>query len=379
MKKLLVLLLLTVFLSGCGKIELNNATIPLAFGLDSQKDEILVTTQLANLSMPKKAQAMNTSQFKVITTRGKTVAEASRNFNLNISAVPLWSQTQIAVLGENLSRQDITPIVDFLVRNRYVRKNDLIMVSHQASPEEILSVKPYLEPYTAIALKNILKIQEGQVGIYPPISANEFIQKLSTPGVEPVLPMVGLKKIGDSHQVELSGMAVFKKNRMTGQLNELESRGYFLMRPEIYYGGLFPVFWDKGEKQWLTIEINSSKAEVIPQIQQQQLLMKIKIKADGTFYDQGGSGNLFTREMFRQVEKACEKEIARQLSMCIQKAQLVNSDFLGWGQIVARTEPEFWKSAGPQWDNIFPTVPYELDISFKIRRSYETDKTFVFR
>ena len=378
MKRLTALLLIMVFLSGCGKIELNNAAVPLALGLDFQNDELLLTTQLANLSMPGKAQT-DTSEFKVVTARGKTVAEAARNINLYISPVPLWSQTQVAILGDNLSRRDITPIVDFLVRNRYVRKNDLIIVSHQASPEQILSVKPYLEPYTAIALKNVLKIQAGQIGIYPPISANEFIQKLAAPGVEPVIPMVSLKKIGAANQIELSGMAVFKKDRMIGQLNELESRGYFLMRPERYYGGLFPVLWNEGEKQWLTIEISNSKATIIPQIQQQQLRMKIKIDAEGNLYEQGGTSDLFTRETFMQVEKACENEVARQLSTCIQKAQLLNSDFLGWGQMIARSEPEIWKSAGPQWDNIFPAVPYELDITFKIRRTYETDKTFVFR
>ncbi len=378
MKRLTALLLIMVFLSGCGKIELNNAAVPLALGLDFQNDELLLTTQLANLSMPGKAQT-DTSEFKVVTARGKTVAEAARNINLYISPVPLWSQTQVAILGDNLSRRDITPIVDFLVHNRYVRKNDLIIVSHQASPEQILSVKPYLEPYTAIALKNILEIQAGQIGIYPPISANEFIQKLAAPGVEPVIPMVSLKKVGTTNQIELTGMAVFKKDRMIGQLNELESRGYFLMRPERYYGGLFPVLWNEGEKQWLTIEISNSKATIIPQIQQQQLRMKIKIDAEGNLYEQGGTSDLFTRETFMQVEKACENEVARQLSTCIQKAQLLNSDFLGWGQMIARTEPEIWKSAGPQWDNIFPTVPYELDITFKIRRTYETDKTFVFR
>lgn len=378
MKRLTALLLIMVFLSGCGKIELNNAAVPLALGLDFQNDELLLTTQLANLSMPGKAQT-NMPEFKVVTARGKTVAEAARNINLYISPVPLWTQTQVAILGDNLSRRDITPIVDFLVHNRYVRKNDLIMVSHQASPEQILSVKPYLEPYTAIALKNVLEIQAGQIGIYPPISANEFIQKLAAPGVEPVIPMVSLKKIGTTNQIELAGMAVFKKDRMIGQLNELESRGYFLMRPERYYGGLFPVLWNEGEKQWLTIEISNSKATIIPQIQQQQLRMKIKIDAEGNLYEQGGTSDLFTRETFMQVEKACENEVARQLSTCIQKAQLLNSDFLGWGQMIARTEPEIWKSAGPQWDNIFPAVPYELDITFKIRRTYETDKTFVFR
>lgn len=378
MKKLIPLLVLSVFLSGCGKIELNNASIPLALGLDLQNNEIVIVAQIASLSSPEKAKE-DTPQFKLLTARGRSVSEAARNTNLYASPIPLWSHTQIAVLGGNLCRQNVTYAVDFLARNRFVRKNDLIVVAHKASPEQILSVKPYLEPYTAIAIRNILINQDRQLGIYAPINAHEFLQQLSAPGVEPVVPMVSLHKDGTGEQVLLDGMAVFKKDRMIGQLNEMESRGYFLMRPEVYYGGLFPVHWDKGEEQWLTMEITRSSATVTPQIQQRQIKMKIQVIAEGNFYEQGGRGNLFTGDIFRQIEEACEQELARQLAMSIHKAQSLNSDIFGWGQTISRHEPEVWKTAGPEWEQLFPAIPYELDIRFYLRRSYETDKSFVYR
>ena len=107
--------------------------------------------------------------------------------------------------------------------------------------------------------------------------------------------------------------------------------------------------------------------------------MKIEIIAEGNFYEQGGSGNLFTLEMFKQIEKASEQELEKQIGQCIKKAQILNSDILGWGEKIYRSDPDTWDTVAADWDQTFPDVPYELNVSFALRRSYLTNKSFVFR
>ena len=224
------LFLLAIFLSGCGKIEINDACIPLSLGGDYKDNQIIISTQLANPSSPEKSGG-DTPQFKVITGSGETFTEAVRNTSLSLATVPLWSHTQLSIIGENLAKHDISHVVDFLARNRYARKNNLLVIAHNASPEEILNVKPIIEPYTAIAIKNILKVQETQLGIYTPIDTTELLQRLASPGIEAVVPMITIAKNGNKDQILLDGMAVFKGTRMIGTLNEMESRGYHLMSP----------------------------------------------------------------------------------------------------------------------------------------------------
>ncbi len=379
MKKLSgLILLLSIFLSGCGKIEITTASIPLALGSDYKDGKTIVSAQLANPSSPEKGPG-DTPQFRVITASGKTFSEAARNMSLYFSSVPLWSHTQLSILGENLAKDDITPVVDFLARNRYARKNNLLVVAHNASPEEILNVKPILEPYTAIAIKNILKIQEAQLGIYTPTDTTELLQRLASPGIEPVVPMITISKNGAEEQILLEGMAVFKGTRMIGILNEMESRGYRLMRPKSIQGALFQVPSPLGEEHWITLEISHSQSKITPQIQGKEIKMRIEIKAEGNFYEQGGGGNLFTPEMFKLIEDAAEQELEKQMSQCIHKAQALNSDIVGWGLTVYSSDPAVWKSVEAEWDQIFPGISYELKVKFDLRRSYLTDKSFVFR
>jgi spore germination protein KC len=379
MKKIMLLiLLLVIFLSGCGKIEMNTAVIPLAFGTDFKNNKIVISTQIAKPVSPGTA-AGNGPQFTVITASGQTFSEASRNISLSFSSIPLWSQVQVSVLGEDLAKHGITTLVDFLVRNRFARKNNSLVVTHNVSPEQLLNVNPYLEPYTALAISRLIKNQEIQLGIYTPTNINDFLQRLSNPGIEPTAPMITIRKNGAEEQLLLEGTAVFKGSRMIGTLNELESRGYSIMNPKLKTVGLFLIHSPLNPEQWVTLEISNSQAKITPIIQGQQIKMKIEIKAEGNFYEQGGVGDLFTPKIFTKIEQAAEQELIRQMAMSIRKAQSLNSDIFGWGYSVYRSDPATWKAIEKDWDQRFPEIPYELNVKFDLRRSYLTDKSFVFR
>jgi len=373
-----LLLLLSICLSGCGKIEMNTASIPLGIGTDIQDDQIIISAQMANPSSPEKPLG-NAPQFKVITASGKTFSEAVRNTSLSFSTIPLWSHIQLSILGENLAREGITPLIDFLARNRYARKNNQLVISHKATPEQILNVKPILEPYSTFAIKNVLKIQEAQLGIYTPTDTTELLKRMSNPGIEFVAPMITITKIGQEEQILMKDMAVFKGSKMIGTLNEMESRGYRLMQPKMMTGGLFLVPSPLDDGHFITLEISRSQAKIIPQLQGNEIKMQITIKAEGNFYEQGGGGNLFSPEMFKEIGEAANQELERQMLLCIRKSQALNSDILGWGQLLYRSDPEAWKGFASQWDQIFPGVGYEVKVKFDLRRSYLTDKSFVFQ
>lgn len=379
MKKCLPLLWLFLFsLSGCGQVEINNAAIPLAVSSDYRDGKIVVSAQMAKPVSPEESDGTG-PQFYIITGSGKTLSEATRNTSRYFSSIPLWSHTQLSINGEALAKKGITPIIDFLVRNRYTRRNNPVVITHNATPEEILNVKPYLEPYTAMAIKRLLRNQEVQLGIYTSTDLNEFLQKLANPGIEPFAPMITIGQVGPEKQILLDGTAVFKGDRMVGSLNEEESRGLHLIQPKTNTGGLFLVPSPLNQENRITLEISRSQAKTIPVIQGQAIHMQIHVKMEGNFYEQGGTDNLFTPEGFAQIEAAAEKELERQINMTIRKAQSLNSDIFGWGYSVYRTDPETWKTIEPEWNQRFPNMPYEVSVKFELRRSYLTDKTFVFR
>ncbi len=371
-------ILLMLCLAGCGKIELNNAAIPLAFGTDFQDNRIVIAVQFAKPVSPG-ASPGNGPQFSVITASGRTFSEASRNTSLFFSALPLWSQIQVSLLSDTMAKRGIADQIDFLFRNRYVRKANNLVVTKNTTPQQIFNIEPYLETYTGMAIKQLIKNQETQLGIYTSTTINEFLQRLIEPGIEPVVPMITIRKNGSENQLLLEDTAVFKDDKMIGSLNETESHGYNLMNPHKKTLGLFLIPSPLNPENKVTLEISSMQKKVVPVIQGQSIKIYIELNLDGNFYEQGGTENLFSPKVFKMIEKTAEQELERQMTLSIRKAKSLNSDIFGWGNLVYKKNPTVWKQVEADWDELFPDIPYEIKVNFTLRRSYLTDKSFEFR
>lgn len=373
---LTVLLLLP--LPGCGTIEVSKSSIPLGLGIDFQENQVVLSTQLANPVPPEKTGG-EAPRFTVVKAKGSTIVEAARHTTLSSSQVPLWSQAAVYLISEDFASHDLSLFADSTARNRMVRKNIPVVITHNATPEEVFNVKPVIELYTATAIRDLLHTQETQLGIYTPTTIMELLDKLASPGIEPVIPMITIDRSGSREAIKLDGMAVIKGQKMIGTLNEVQSRGFRYLRPKMIQGGLFLIPSPTDPSGCVTIELSRSQAKIEPQFKDNLITMKIKIKAEGNFYEQTGTGDLFTLEMFEYLSALASQQIAADIGMCIDQAQALNSDFLGWGQLIKARRPDLWAELEGNWDQFFPSIPSDIEIDFKIRRSYLTDKSFTFR
>lgn len=379
MKRLLVIpLLIIIGLSGCGKIELNNAAVPIAFGTDFKDNRIVIAVQIAKPASPG-TSAGNGPLFSVITASGRTFSEAARNTSLFFSAIPLWSQIQVSLMSDTMAKRGVSDQVDFMSRNRYARKTNTLVVTKNATPQQVLNIVPYLEDYTGMAIMELIKNQETQLGIYTHTDVKQFLQKLAEPGIEPAVPMITIQKNGNENQLLLEDTAVFKDTKMIGSLNEKESYGYNLMNTKVKTLGLFLIPSPLNPEHKVTLEISSLQKKVKPMIQGQSIKMFIQLDIDGNFYEQSGTESLFSPEIFKMIEKTAELELKNQMTLSIIKAKSLNSDIFGWGNLVYKKDPQVWRLVEADWDELFPQIPFEIKVNFALRRSYLTDKSFEFR
>ncbi len=382
MQKILLMFSLIIILlcsPGCNKQEINDTSIPLGLGLDWQEGTYTVIAEMAKPMPPGQSSSSAEDQFIVLSGTGKTITEAARNITLSMPMFPLWSHSDLILVGENLAQKDLALFADFFARNRLVRKNSPILITRGASPFDVYEIKTPLEPHSAHAIKGILQLQEKQLGIYTPVKFSDFLEKLATPGIEAVLPQVIIDKQGGNSLIKLDGTAVFKDTKMVGSLDELESRGFRWMQKGMIVGGIIIIPSPLDNTKLLTLELTRSKATITPVIENNTIKMKIAIKAEGNFYEQNSTGEILTLENVPKIEALADQEIARQISACITKAQYLKSDILGWGRMVDSKDPKLWKDIEKDWPQIFPGVEYDIKVKFELRRTYLTDKSFVFR
>ena len=380
-----IILLSSLIISGCyNRLEVDETVIVVGYGVDIKGEQKVFSAQLA-LPAPRMQQAGSTGSLAMIVTEpGQGFAEAARRVFLTLPRTPVWSMTDTMIMSEKLAREDIGLVVDFLARNRFLRNNLFLFLSKGTSPEEIYRIEVPPENYSALALEKMIKAQEKQIGIYIPVKQKDFLYKSATAGIEPVIPQVIIEKSGEQKRLKLEGTAVFRDQRMVGSLNEQESRGFRYLSPQMISGGLFIIEsptgnTDKGILQnAVTLELIRSRTQIEPVLEGNKIKMNIKIEAEGNFYEQSNPTDLASQAMIKNLEIAANKTIKRDIQKCIDKAQLLKSDILGWGLNISRYCPQEWEQLKNNWPQDFARVESEISVDFKIRRSYLLEQAFKF-
>jgi spore germination protein KC len=383
---LLALLLSSMFLtSGCwDKLEVNEAAEVEGVAFDLSGGQPSFSVQLASPSSSNPSGAPSTEPLNVTET-GRTFTEAARNVVLSLPRLPLWAHAAVLIWGNDLASTDMAQAIDFIARNRNFRKSALVFVSKGATGWECLDAQVPLEANSSSALKKLITIEEQQLGIYTPVTLDDFLKYLATPGIEPVAPQISIREVGGKKQLRLDGTAVFRDRKLVGSLNEMESRGFRFLSPQRIRGGLIiipsPLDQDSpGNDKMISIELTRSQAIVSPEIEDNGIIrMKIDIQAEGNFYEQTFVGDVLTLDNIDKMQTLVDDNISSEIKACIMKAQDLDSDIFGWGQSIYRHDPAIWEQVQNDWPVIFPAVQADITVNFQLRRTYLLDHSFEFK
>ncbi|WP_054695143.1 Ger(x)C family spore germination protein [Syntrophomonas palmitatica] len=380
MKKHLLIFMFLCLLgsAGCQAREVNDTVVPTALGFELENDNQLKLSM--QLAQPKPSQQGGSSQgqkpFIVLSGLGRTATEASRQISLNNPRFRLLSQASLYLMGEKLARHDLSVCADVLSRSPDIRESAIIMVTNGSTPEEILNASVPMEPYSGTALPKMIRIQERLLGVYQPVTLQEFLYRLSSPGIDVALPEVTVTENNGQPAPLLNGTAIFKGAKMAGELNERESRGYRWMKAGNIQGGMFMIPSPRHRNRHVALEILRSNAKVTPEIKDGSILIKIDVTGEGNFYEQNSSDQLLTSQGIKDMEKMADQVIAADIRAAISRAQESQSDIFGWGKLINDHYPESWRTMQKNWSDIFPTVESRVKVDFSIRRTYLFQKSF---
>lgn len=382
MKRFHVILftLLLFFISGCQAVQIEETSVPAGIGIDMEKNKVKVTVQVAKpIAAEQGLPEEDKSQFEVISAQGDTTSEAANKLLLVLPKIPLWTHASVIIIGEEAARNDARFFADLLTRTPDIRKNAILVITKDSSPEEILQVQTPFEPYSANAIRQVLTIQQKQLGYYVPVKLGDFIADITTPGIDPIIPQITIIEHNKTKLLKVDGAAVFRKSVMVGHFNEEEARGYRWLAPGYQQGGIFNIPSPDNPEKLVTIELLRSQAKITPAIEGKKIRILINIKAEGNFYEQNSPGQVLTLSNIDKMEQTAARVIENNIALAIKRAQELNADIFGWGQMVNNKYPSFWAKIESTWYVYFPEVETDIKVNFKLRRSYLTDQSFVFR
>lgn len=374
----IIILFALFFISGCGMTNVEQTAVGSGLGVDLDgQGKILFYAQF-NRPVNIQEAGISEIQAEVFVGTGLTPTQAARDIILTLPRLPIWSHADVFVVGETLARTDLSYMADFLARNRNIRKDALIVLAHQATPYDIFQ-SDFPMSLSSRGLVDLLEIQEEMYGVYKPVSCDEFLNKAASPGIDPIMPQVTVSQQEDRPVITLDGMAVFRQNRLVGSLNELESRGYLWLTATKKLGGLIVLDNPLPGLNFVTLEVSRFNSCTYPRIEGGEITMDIEVEAILNLHDQGGLADVQKLENIETLETLASREIERQVRACINGAQQLNGDILGWGKKVYSYYPQVWTTIENNWYEIFPHVRAQVTVQTEIRKQGQLNAPLTLR
>lgn len=369
--KQIVCVLLILSLSGCwNSRELDTLGIVMGVGIDvppTAPDKVHLVAQLVipgAISTSKNGgKGDGEKAFWNVGVTEDTVFSAIRKLTGQSSRKLFFPHNEVIVIGRGAAEAGIRRDLDLFVRDHESRSNLLLAVS-DTSAEEVLSVRPKLEKIPAANIANLIDQYAAATSQTISIKLSDFSDNLMSDTKSAVIPILRIVRDGDEETVEVSGTAVFKSDKMVGELDETESRGLAWVLGKVKSGII--VVKDSGNAP-VSIEIIRARAKVKPVLKDGKLTIRIDIFEEGNIGEDTGTKNLTMLPEVSFIEDRITEAIEREIMSAVTEARKLDCDIFGFGEAIHGKYPKQWKEMENNWDELFKTVEIDLSIDANVR------------
>ncbi|MCM8709509.1 Ger(x)C family spore germination protein [Clostridium sp. SYSU_GA19001] len=375
------LIFFIILCTGCkGKREINELAIATAIGIDKNDNQYRVTVQVLNPSEVATEKAGGGgSAVTTYSTNGYTLFEALRRVTMQSSRRIYVSHIQIVIFGQEIAEDGIGETLDFLSRDHEMRANMYMLVAKDKKAEDALKVLTPLEKIPASKIFSSLEKEENSWPASASVKLDELISTTVSEGKNPVLAGVVVKgkleagkdnkniqRIEPEAVLDLDGIAVLKKDKLIGWLNEREGIAYNLAVNKVKNTVITLSCIDEGK---LTIEMNKIKSKIKCSIKDGSPKGSIDIKVEGNVGEVECKIDLTKPESIEKIQNDLENEIKQRIEGVLEKTQKdLQCDIFGFGEALHRSNPKQWKTLKNNWDEKFADLPIDVKVHCEVKR-----------
>ncbi|MFC6648980.1 Ger(x)C family spore germination protein [Paenibacillus rhizoplanae] len=385
----LLLVFSLAVLPGCwSSKELNELAVVMALGIDTAPQGYAVSAQVLNSGEARNNKGESGKSLPVLTYKatGQTVPDALQHI---LSAAPhalYLSHIRVLVLGEELARQGVSDIMDFITRNHQLRSDFFLVVAKHSLASDILEINTSFEPIPANSLYSSILVSHKNWAATGSITLQQFILELERGGSNPIMSGVQLKgdtsgggtlqnieSIVPKSQIVQAGMAIFKKDRLVGWLGESTSKTVNYTLNEVSSTNGNVTCPDGGKIGFI---VTRSESRIHPRIGpdgKPEFTVRINVEVDLTTIQ--STIDLSKPANVETLQTEIEKKYKTVMSRNIQNVQKTfASDIFGFGEALHRKYPRLWRTYREEWDEHFKQVKISVDCDAHVRRIGSIDQ-----
>ncbi|KJD47599.1 Ger(x)C family spore germination protein [Paenibacillus terrae] len=362
------LLLCSVLLGGCwDRREVNDVAFVMGTGLDKEGDQYRVTMQIAlpgqlgsSGSTGGGGGTRGTKSYYLESKIGPSFRGASTEEQRGVSRTLNYSHRRVLLFGEALAREGISKMMDVLARIPQNRLSSLVVIT-KGSALEVLQADAPIEQYPAEMVREL-----NYSYMKKPRSIKLLMNSILMDGIDPVVPVMSLVKNGPANikdkktNIQVDGLAVFRKDRVTGIIDNHLSRFLLLGMEQAKDTEIF-IPPPKGAG-YISVHLIENNVHIKPHIQGDDIRMTIRLNCNGNVREDETTFDISNEENLKWLEQQVAEEIKKELGEAVRVIQQkYHSDILGFGRAIIMSRPDEWKRIKPRWEQLYPKVEVTIN------------------
>jgi spore germination protein KC len=307
-----------------------------------------------------------------------TLFGAVRKTSQKVSRQLFFAHSQIVIIGEELAKEGIDPLFDFLDRAPELRLNSKLLVARGTDATSILKMLTPLEDISAEALNKRVDISSSIFGKTINVNIADTIKKLMGEGEPSIngIQIVGhpskgiiksnLEQTELGAYLQLKGIALFKDGKLASWIDGDEEKGTLRVLNEM--DGTVDNIACEGIKEGIAIELVNSKTDIQVKVKDGQPVFSIHIREEGDIVESQCPIDMSTREALIKLQTQWEELTKENVLKAVSDAKSKKSDIFGFATELERAKPSEWAELKKDWPDIFAEVEVSVKVEAFIRR-----------
>lgn len=367
---------LLLCLGGCwDRTELNNLALVTALAFDqAENNQVRATVQFI---LPQNqagggttgggaAGAGSTKRTSMRSEMGRDITDALSKLQREIPRKMFWGQCKVFIFGESVAKAGIQKHLDFLVRFPSSRERAYMFVS-KGEAAKALELFPPIENSSAEVLRRL-----ADLGIGMRVTMHQLSLMISGDSRAAVLPMIHiLPKLQSAQPFQtipyMQGCAVFKEDKMVGEISEKVTRGAMWLRDEIKEYTV--VFETKGAEGLVSLKPVKASIKLIPIIEGETWKMIVRVKTHGDIIQNGSPMDPMNPDLLKVMTKGFEEDVKERIELAFDEVQRKHkTDIFDFAKVFHRKYPKQWEKVQDHWDVQFSKVQVVPQVKAEILR-----------
>ncbi len=345
MKKILILIILALLLTGCyDNIELDDLAIITGVGIDYKEDEFYLTYEILSDTKTEENTALLSY---TVSGKGKSISEAFINTNYKVSKKAYFAHLKVVVISESIINGHFDEITDYILRDTNIRSEFKVVVANDTSPEEILKNNSKNHPVVSEVIVNLIDNEKYNNNLVIGETFKEIIAKIISDNYDVILNTVSIK----DKEIAINNSFIFKKYDYQATLTKQDSTLYNMLTKNIISMEFDKYYDDKN----VTITITSSDSSI------DVTANKISITAnlEGKVLENNANFDLTKTKFYDKLNKDFSKIIEKDIKSFIELLQDNKSDVLGLQEI-------YYKKTRKDNKNLWLNAEIEVKVNLKV-------------